>query len=451
MTSARLNRRRLLQGIAASSLALPAMGTGTSPVRTASAQAVELEFWTPANDPVGSKIITDLAEGFNSTVGQEKGIHVNTRIKPTTGDNYVEYTTAMTSSGSPDVVMTYIYNPVIAWAANGFIQPIDDYAKAVGIKEEDFFPITWAMISFAGHIWGLLQEFDFNEFWWNKAIHAGDPPKTIDELDALAKEYTTVDGDGNITQLGFLPWLHWNGAVTGYNWNAMFGGRWYDVDNRKWTINTPENQQMFEWFVKYADMVGGRDKSDAFEAAVPKVYGDVFQSGVVAFALEGEYIPPMLEASGIELDYGIGFAPTTNEVPLGTAVTSGGNLFLLPTNAPHPEEAAAFIQYMGSGDAVLAWCLPNSNFPPTKAAATDPKFTEQLPLLKPWYESLQTGSMVPPSPSPQLDLFNQEILNAIDVVTYKQKSPSDALDDVAAKVADAVKQFQSSHPEWEGE
>ena len=25
----------------------------------------------------------------------------------------------------------------------------------------------------------------------NKAIHAGDPPKTIDELDALAAEYTS--------------------------------------------------------------------------------------------------------------------------------------------------------------------------------------------------------------------------------------------------------------------
>ncbi len=67
-------------------------------------------------------------------------------------------------------------------------------------------------------------------------------PKTIDELDSLAKEYTTSDSDGNLTQAGFIPWLHWEGAITGYNWNAMFGGRWYDVENRKWTINTPENQ-----------------------------------------------------------------------------------------------------------------------------------------------------------------------------------------------------------------
>ena len=105
MASTRFDRRRLLQG-AAGGLAIPALGTTLAP-RRAAAQAVELEFWTPANDPVGSKIITDLAEGFNSTVGQEQGIHVNTRIKPAPGDDYTQYTTAMTSSGSPDVVMTY--------------------------------------------------------------------------------------------------------------------------------------------------------------------------------------------------------------------------------------------------------------------------------------------------------------------------------------------------------
>src|SRR5215204_3148035 len=239
MASARFNRRTLLQQAAVGAAALPAMGSSLAPQRAAAAQAVELEFWTPADDPVGSKIITDLAEDFNGTIGQEKGIHVNTRIKPVIGDNYVQYTTAMTSSGSPDVVMTYTYEPVVAWAANGFIQPIDEYAEAVGIKEEDFFPITWSMINFGGHIWGLLQEFDFNELYTNTAIHAGEPPKTIDELDALSAEYTQFDGDGNLVQAGFIPWMNF----TGRHWNAQFGGRYYDNESSKWTINTPENAQ----------------------------------------------------------------------------------------------------------------------------------------------------------------------------------------------------------------
>jgi ABC-type glycerol-3-phosphate transport system substrate-binding protein len=153
MVSTRVTRRTLLKQAAVAGATLPAMGALTSAGSAAApaAQATELEFWTPANDPVGSGVINDLTNEFNSTIGTEKGIHVNARIKPIPGnDDYSQYTTAMTSSGSPDVVMTYVYDPVVAWAANGFIQPIDEYAQAVGIKEEDFFPVAWTMTNSGG-------------------------------------------------------------------------------------------------------------------------------------------------------------------------------------------------------------------------------------------------------------------------------------------------------------
>jgi len=154
MASARFDRRTFLQRTAAGAAALTAAGHVAGPSKGAAADAVELEFWTPADDLVGKDIITKLVDEFNSTVGQQQGIVVNTRFKHVEASNYVQYTTAMTSSGSPDVVMTYVYNPVIAWAANGFIKPIDDYAVQAGIKQEDFFPIAWQMINFGGHIWG---------------------------------------------------------------------------------------------------------------------------------------------------------------------------------------------------------------------------------------------------------------------------------------------------------
>ena len=70
MASTRIDRRTFLQRAAIGGAALPALGATLATPRGAAAQAVELEFWTPADDPVGSKIITDLSEGFNSTIGQ---------------------------------------------------------------------------------------------------------------------------------------------------------------------------------------------------------------------------------------------------------------------------------------------------------------------------------------------------------------------------------------------
>ena len=98
MPFARMNRRRLIQQAAIGAAALPTLGSLTTRGSAAApaTQPVELEFWTPANDPVGAPIITGLTDEFNNTVGKEKGIHVNARIKPVpdSGD-YTQYTTAM--------------------------------------------------------------------------------------------------------------------------------------------------------------------------------------------------------------------------------------------------------------------------------------------------------------------------------------------------------------------
>lgn len=449
MRTDQIDRRALVRRAAALGVSLSALGAAAAPsARNAAlaADPVSLEFWTPANDPVGSGIIAKLVDDFNATTGKEKGITVNTRIKPATNDSYVQYTTAMTSSGSPDVVMTYSYNPVVAWAANGFLTPLDSYAETLGIKQEDFFPIAWVMSTFGGHTWGLLQSFDFYQFWANTGIHSGPMPKTFDELDKLAAEYTKIE-NGQLVQAGLIPWMN----DTGPAWNTSWGGSFYDLEARKWTIDTPENAKFLTWFLKYVDMFGGRDKSDALESSVPRTYGDIFQYDKVAFALEGEWMPATLEQQGLKLSYAIAHVPTAENVPYGTGDTIGGNLFLVPAKAPHPAEAAVFVQHMTSKEGVLAWCLPNSNIPPVKAAAFDPSFLQQLPKLEPWLDSLKLDKMVPPNPSPQMPLFRDLLATAIDEVTYKKKSPEQALTDVAQRVAGEVAQFKEAHPDWDGE
>jgi multiple sugar transport system substrate-binding protein len=443
----RTDRRTLLQHavLGASTLA---MATGAAPARSALAQdKVNLEFWSPANGPGENKIITQLVDDYNNGPGGEKGIFVNLRIKPDDAD-YVDYTTAMTSSGSPDVVMTYNYSPVGAWAANGFIQPLDEVAAAVGIKEADFFPITWQMTSFGGHMWGLLQEFDFYMLWWNKAIHTGEAPLTFDDLDAMAAEYNITDGDGNLTQAGFIPWSSGEAHI----WNNQWGGSFYDFGNRAWTIDKPENQAFLDWFLKYVDMFGGREKADALQTSVPTEDLDIFEYGKVAFAQEGEWVPNNLKALEIDLEFGITNLPVGEGVPEGTNTTAGGNLFLLPTNAKHPDQAVHFIQYIaGSPESVLAWCVPNGNMPPLKDPAALQAVQQEWPDLKPYFDTLAMNLMVPPISSPHTELFNQLIGDAVDAVTYKQSSPEEALANVAQEIESAVERFQQDHPDWEGE
>ncbi len=441
-----IKRGTFLQAAGATAAGAALVSTGAGKALASSSKApVTLEFWNPATDPTGKIIIAKIVDNFNATVGKSNGIFVHNR--PTPGDHgYVKYTTAMTSSGSPDVIMTYDYSPVSLWAANGFIKPLDGYAKTVGIKEGDFFPIAWNMMNFGGHIWGLLQEFDFNQLFWNKDIHHGAPPKTLDELDAWAAKYNKFDTKGNLVQAGIIPW-----SQGGQDWCILLGGRLFDPNTSKWTINTPENRRFLDWFLKYVDKFGGRAKSDALESATPKIYGDIFLYGKTAFALEGEYVPLEVKQLGLKkLRYGIAHSPTGPGVPYGSNVTGGGNLFLLPTKSPHPREAAILIQYLGGTQAVMDWNLGVSNIAPVKAAVFDPSYEKKMPWIKAWVDTLEFNHMVAPYQSTQVSLFNTLMGTAIQEVTYKKKTPTQALADVESKVAAAEQKFKQFHPGWSG-
>jgi multiple sugar transport system substrate-binding protein len=457
-TGTKLNRRTFLQAAGATAAGAALAGTGASTALAAPVKdVVTVQFWSPTTDVLGKKIMQDITNAFNKSVGKREGIFVKMSIVPTTNE-YVKYTTAMTaSSGSPDVVMTYAYDPIISWASNGYIQPMDSYAKAVGVKQRDYFPVAWAMININGHIWGLMQEFDFQEFAWNKNIHKGPPPRTRDEFDALAAKYTKFDKKGNLTQAGYIPWL----STTWYDWSAAFGARYYDNAAGKWTINTPQNRAMLEWYLKYVHILGGdRTKADAFNSSVHPPAGNsmyIFYAGKTAFTEIGEYKQApeggemVLVAPKLLPHVGVAQVPTVKGVPYGTNNTGGGNVFLLPTKSQHPHEAAVFITYAGGFQAVKEWNIREGNFPPVKAVVFSEEFKKALPYMGPWTEVLAANRLKPPIQSPQTPLFFTQMQLAVDNVTFKRKTPAQALSDVASKVSAAVQQFKLSHPNWHNE
>jgi len=441
-------------GATAAGAALVSTGAGTA-LASSSKAPVTIQFWAPTTDVLGKKIITDLTKTFNDTVGKREGIFAKLSIVAST-NSYVKYTTAMISpSGCPDVVMTYSYDPIVSWAANKFIQPMDAYAKAVGVKQADYFPAAWDMVHLNGRIWGLMQEFDFQRLGWNKAIHNGPPPKTIAELDALCKQYVKFDGKGNLTQAGMIPWQY-NGGLDFLTFSAAWGASYYDNVKGKWTINTPQNRQVLDWFLKHSEMMGGRTKVEGLLSSAKAGFGsDPWFAGKVAFDLIGEYEPAPEGGTIVlfspKMKYGLAHVPTAPGVPYGTGQTGGGNVFLLPTKCPHPKEAAVLITYLGGLNAVKEWNIREGNFPPVKAVVFSDEFKKKLPYMGPWIETLSKNLMQSALQSPQTPIFNDAMQLAIDAVTYKRKTSAQALADVETKVKAGIQSFKISHPSWPNE
>jgi hypothetical protein len=71
--------------------------------------------------------------------------------------------------------------------------------------------------------------------------------------------------------------------------------------------------------------------------------------------------------------------------------------------------------------------------------------------MKIFNETVEAGQILAPPLTPQAVVFNQAMELAVDNVTYKQKSPADALAELEQKVADAVAQFKTTNPDWQGE
>jgi ABC-type glycerol-3-phosphate transport system substrate-binding protein len=449
----RLNRRSLLKSSAAGAVGLTAPQLFNIN-RISAAQPTTVEFWNPGSDPLGGPIIKKLVDEFNETAGKEAGILVNNVPVPTPNGDYTKYTTAMTTPASPDVVMTYSYDPFIPWIANGYLLPMDQYFAELGLKEDDFYPLTWQMVNFQGQIWGLLQEFDMVEFYANQNVFSGEMPKTIDELDAITADYIKMEGD-QLVQAGLIPWAQGGFSPGGYgSWGTIWGARFFDNDARAWTINRPENTAWLDWYLKYVDAIGGRDKADALISSVPKTYGTVFLYGKTAFSMEGEFIPMELDAIGqgeLQDKITITHPPVVPDLTTATCMVDAANVFCIPVNSKQVEAAAFFAKYMVSQKSLVAWSLPIGQMMPTKAAANDPTLLEQLPWMKIYNETVEAGKILAPPLSPQSVVFRQAMSLAVDNVTYKQKSPTDALAEVEQKVADAVAQFKTTNPDWQGE
>jgi ABC-type glycerol-3-phosphate transport system substrate-binding protein len=456
---AQINRRNFLKtaAVGAAAMSLP---TASTALASSPQDVTTVEFWNPSGDALGGPLIKKIVAAFNNGVGKQDGIYIDSRFV-STSNNSIKYTTGMTSSNSPDLIMTYSYNTVLQWAANGFIQPMDAYLQQLGLKESDFYPVAWGMLHVNGRTWGLMQEFDADLLYWNTDIHKGPPPSSIDELDHLAAKYTKYDSSGKLVQAGIVPWAQGgflgNSGASGYgDFAPIWGASFYDEDKGKWTINTPQNRRFLDWYLKYVKLYGGRAKADALISATPKTYGyaDIFNYGKTAFSMEGEWFPLELTATtSKKLHWAVSStllsAPGVSTRKM--SMIAGANLFLLPTRSKHVDAAITFAKHLSSVDSLVTWALPIGQFLPLKKAETDSRILKAQPWMKHFNEALDKQAFVTQPLSPQFPVFDEAMGTAVDEVTYMKKTPSQALDGVAQKVATAVSQFKVAHPNWSRE
>jgi multiple sugar transport system substrate-binding protein len=425
--------------------AAPAEPTAVPTQRTIS-DAVDpdaINFWTPGGSAVYCANFDKISADFTAA---NPGIKVG-GVQCGAGDqNFLEIFLARVAAGNPPDV-SIIWDSPVSLAARGALEPLDDLMKASQFSQADNWPPgVLASCLFKGRTYGLPVAAGTYGMYYNEGTlvsknlpsKRSEQPKTWDDLRKLSKELT-VWKDDKLVSVGYLPTTI--DAIEMNIWSALNGSQFYDGAGNKFTIDSPQNIEMFEFFLNWFNEEYKGDLTAVNNSANWGSYPDgngrpaQWNEGNMAYYSSGFWISGDMYGSEMKeaaktwnvAQYPVG--------PSGSGTKSGywPNWMVVPKGAKKAAEGFKYADYM-SGVGIKTWFaavpdLPvNKNVPadllPTKVAqergeafAKDMMafFRGQLDVATPMWNS------------PVQNFANDQVTRVIEQVFTKKSAPKDAL------------------------
>ena len=313
--------------------------------------------------------------------GEATGVQVQVNA-PVETDKVIA---ALAGNDPPDILVTGGPDNVGTWAREELITPLDDLISTTSIDLEDIFDAPLSQCQYQGAYFCLPWGTDTYALFWNKDLFedAGldpeQPPQTLEELVAMAKELTIVADDGTLTQIGFVPDFSWSHLDL---YTAMMGGWWYNEDGTELTLTSDAVVNALLWEQQfYCNDDYAVDEVQRFKSG----FGDYsspdngFYGGKIAMMVEGEWQPGpnFIQNYKPELYYGVAPFPYPEADPAraNTSVVSGSTV-MIPSSAKNKEASAELLAWMMSPEVVAEEMVANFNLPSSATAAQDPRFHE---------------------------------------------------------------------------
>ena len=215
-------------------------------------------------------------------------------------DSEQVFITAVAAGTPPDVGTGHHY---VDYFSKGQAVPVDELvASSSIIKQENFSEAAWKGMQYEGKILGVsgIEAFvrrglNYNEKMVTDAgLDPDKPPVTWDEIMEWQQKLTKFDDAGNLLQFGIDP-IDAEGGVfasnDGSSINDSWGDNWYDVDAKKFNLNTPN---MVEGLKVYSDLIKvvGADKLVGLRAVQGQgSWGGSYSAQKQAMIIEGYWHP----------------------------------------------------------------------------------------------------------------------------------------------------------------
>jgi len=418
-------------------IALLAAVSGCGRGRTAAGEAVVLDLWHVWGGEQAAAI-DEVVAAFEAA---HPGVHVNPVFTRNDLASSQKFFTAVAANDPPDVI--FVDGPQVApWAEWGALEPLDDRLTAADIRPEDYFDPCWGQCTYEGRTWALTYCADPNfGFVWNKdrfreaGLDPSAPPRTIEELAAMAEALTVRGEGGDLATIGFIPWAQYGSANSVFTWGWAFGGSFYDPETRTVTADDPRIVRALTWMIEYCDRFDAR-KISALEAGFGTAEQDPFYTGKMAMRCLhiggivdiGKYAP--------DLDWGVAFIPPPAEGGEGQSSWVGGWCMAIPKGCEHPDEAFELIRWLCHDPAgTLAGGEASGLFPGVK----DAPYFERVkgePYYGAFLDIIQACKHQRPV-MPSQAFFMRELDRAVDAARFGKIAPPKSVELVG-----------SGNPDW---
>lgn len=361
--------------------------------------------------------------------------HPNIDIQVETGWSDDKYKVAVATGEAPDIFTLYM---APTWAVGGFIQPLDKYAAQYGVQRADFVPGAWDQDIWRGKLYAIPLQVDSNyTFVWNKDLfsQAGyNPdraPKTIHEFDSYLKKLTVYKSDATPTQIGMGTWVLWGGnANTMYTWGWLYGGEWYDYDNRKATAQAPGNIQALDYLT---------DQWQKLNVAYTTL-GQGVDAGIgrlVAGREAMQFWPPSVAIQTVmqfpNISIGQDAMPSNPDAGVANATWIGGWSIGLTATSKVSDEAFQFMQFLTSDPEGVAAFSPPGQFIPANFRMPTFRNLGRDPKLAVTVNNLVSAVKYRPA-IPAQGVYNTQLNNMFPKILRKQITPQAAMEEVSRLV-----------------
>jgi multiple sugar transport system substrate-binding protein len=267
------------------------------------------------------------------------------------GGSYTEALLSKIAGGNPPDVATLFSTPA-EFAASGSLVALDDYMSAAKTAKPDaFYPAPLKSCQWQSKTYALPSSAGAGAIYMNTGLFKAKNistdrnqfPKTWDELQQISKELVVME-NGEVKQAGIVPFV---GSTWLYPaWSAMNGGKIFDAASNKYLLDSEQNVQWLEYWVKWLDNQYGGDleklnTAGRWEGVSPDT---AFGQGKSAMATEGSWSTT---------DGEIAFPWEVAKFPVGpsgskTFTAFWPNWWAIPKGAPNPEAAFRFVEFIST-------------------------------------------------------------------------------------------------------